>query len=454
MSLRVRLVVALVFLSTASVVSVGFVSYAATSQRLHAEIDDSLDAYVDRLNDPDLRPVDLACGGAQRGEPDVGRTEPGEAELPQALVTCVDRQGRVLATNLSDAVGRRPATPIVITGDTRPITQQLDGRPARVLALRVADGRSVRVGRSLTETDRILDSLRNRLLALGLAVVAVAGLVGWLIARRAARPVAELTAAVEAVTASSALSVDVPVDDRGEVGRLARAFSDMVDRLRRSSDLQQQLVQDAGHELRTPLTSLRANVDTLRRHPELAGASRQELLTDLDGETRELTSLVDELVALASDRYDLEPEREVRVDELARRVADRTARRFERTIDVTTGPTVLLGQPDRLQRAIGNLLENAVKFSPDGSPVELSVTPDRVVVRDHGPGIAAADLPHVFDRFYRSVRVRDRPGSGLGLSIVEQVVSGSGGTITAANHPDGGACFTWVLQAGEPPADR
>ena len=458
MSLRTRLVLALVCLATASVAAVGAFSYVATRDRLHAEIDASIDAYVDRFSDPDLRSVDQACRDAGIGlPPQRGTPDPGAGELPQALITCVAPNGAVLATNLADRSGSAPRTPIVLTGIDHAITQDLDGRPARVVAIRVGDGRVIRVGRSLDETNRVLESLRNRTLVVGLLVVLGAAAVGWLIARRTARPVAELTRAAESVTSSGSFDTPLPPPGDDEVGRLARAFAAMLDRLRRSSDLQQQLVQDAGHELRTPLTSLRANIDTLCRHPEVSGERRAALLADLDGETRELSSLVDELVALAgdSDPSDLEPERVVRLDELARRVAERTARRAGRHIEVSTRPTRALGRPGQLERAIGNLLENAVKFSPPPSPVELEVAPGRLAVRDHGPGFAEADLPHVFDRFYRAVDARDRPGSGLGLSIVRDVAERSGGDVGAANHPDGGALVTLRLPEvgdGGPPA--
>jgi two-component system sensor histidine kinase MprB len=222
----------------------------------------------------------------------------------------------------------------------------------------------------------------------------------------------------------------------------------MLAALTRSRDQQQRLVQDAGHELRTPLTSLRTNIDTLRRYPDLAGEPRERILGDLSSELRELSALVDELVALAVDRYDDEPEQTVALDQLAERAADRARRRSGRDIVVDAAPAPVVARPQALLRAVGNLLDNAVKFSPDAKPIEVTVRPGSLEVRDHGLGIAAEDLPYVLDRFYRALGARSLPGSGLGLAIVRQVVEGAGGTVQVANHPDGGAVFALRL----PPA--
>jgi two-component system sensor histidine kinase MprB len=213
----------------------------------------------------------------------------------------------------------------------------------------------------------------------------------------------------------------------------------MLDALRRSRSQQQRLVEDAGHELRTPLTSLRTNVDTLRRHPELDGARREELLDDLDSELRELTGLTDELVGLAADSSVEEPVQGVDLAAIATRSAARLRRRTGREVLVDTTAAPLVGQPRQLARMVDNLLENAAKFSPAGTPIELAVHPGILAVRDHGPGFVPADLPHVFERFYRADTARSTPGSGLGLSIVADIAARHGATATATNLPDGGA---------------
>jgi two-component system sensor histidine kinase MprB len=300
------------------------------------------------------------------------------------------------------------------------------------------NGGAVQLARSTTENDRVLDALRIRYALLVAAVTGVAAALGWAIARQVTKPVLALTDVTERIAAEGRLDLDVPTSGTDEVGRLARSFSGMLDALRRSRGQQQRLVQDAGHELRTPLTSLRTNVDTLRRHPELDGAARDDLLEDLDSELRELSTLTDELVGLAAESGHEEPVEQVDLAEVARRSAERLRRRTAREVVVDASATPLVGQPRQLARLVDNLLENAAKFAPDG-PIELAVHPGLLAVRDHGPGFAPADLPHVFERFYRSVDARSAPGSGLGLSIVSDIAARHGATVSAMNPPDGGA---------------
>ncbi len=172
------------------------------------------------------------------------------------------------------------------------------------------------------------------------------------------------------------------------------------------------------------------------------------MLDDLDGELRELSHLTNELVALVADDSADEPAQVVDVGTLVDRSARRNERRWHREITVTvTGRALVSGRPRRLLRLFDNVLDNACKFDATGAPIEVTVGPGRVQVRDHGPGVAAADIGHVFDRFYRSAAARAMPGSGLGLSIAREIAAAHGGTLTVANHPDGGAIFTVTLPA-------
>ena len=468
MTLRTRLAVALAVLAALAVAAVAAVSYAATDQRLRDEVDSSLVAAA-RQPGPDGRPLTDFCTGSgdddSRYRPPVG--------LPGGLLQCFDAAGNLgnssgppgvqwdrPGVNLSgrtqprdrrgagfgDHDGDEPHGPGQY-GPTAVWTQSFGGQRYRVIAVPLAGGGELRIGRSLAETDRVLDSVRNNSILVGLVIIVLAALAGLLVARRTTRPVTRLTDAAETIAASGRLDIPVPEGGRGrdEIGRLSRAFGSMLAALTRSRDQQQRLVQDAGHELRTPLTSLRANIDTLRRYPDLEASSRDQLLGDLDGELRELSSLVDELVALAVDRYDDEPEQTVALEALAEHAADRTRRRSGRSILVDAEPAPVVAKPQALLRAVGNLLDNAVKFSPDGTPIELTVHPGSLQVRDHGPGIAQEDVPRVFDRFYRALDARSLPGSGLGLAIVRQIVEEAGGTVQAANHPGGGAVFTVEL---------
>lgn len=420
MSLRARLAIALGALAAVAAMSVAVIGYRTTRTQLMNELDASLDRAVRQLREPSGRVVRQVCG--------ISRNQPIDREaglargLEDVSIRCVSADGSVI---------RQFGVP---------------GSPgARVVAIEFASGGRVEIGRSTDEMERVLASLRSRYLALvGLVAVAAAG-VGWWIAWQFARPVTTLTDITERIAADGSLDLEVPTSGSDEVGRLARSFSSMLDALRRSRDQQQRLVQDAGHELRTPLTSLRANVDTLRRHPDLAGESRDRLLADLDSELRELSSLTDELVGLAADPSVDEPESSLDLAELARRCVNRAHRRSGREITLDAVQSPMNGRPRQLQRLIDNLIDNALKFSPPDAPVEVTVTPGRLVVRDHGPGIAPEDLPHLFDRFYRSTFARSAPGSGLGLSIVADIAKRHGGTVEAANAPGGGASFTaWL----------
>jgi two-component system sensor histidine kinase MprB len=242
----------------------------------------------------------------------------------------------------------------------------------------------------------------------------------------------------------------VPVEGRDEAGRLAHAFNEMLASLARSRRAQHQLVQDAGHELRTPLTSLRTNVAVMQRYDELSPGSRQRLLADVESETRELTAMVNELVELATDRRDSEVPVSVVPGQVAEAVVERARRRWGREISVTTDEASVVVRPQAFERAIGNLVENALKFS-DG-PVEVVVAGRRVEVRDRGPGIAEDDLVRVFDRFYRADAARSQPGSGLGLAIVRDMAESHGGRVFAGNREGGGAVVGFELPALPPPA--
>jgi two-component system sensor histidine kinase MprB len=205
-------------------------------------------------------------------------------------------------------------------------------------------------------------------------------------------------------------------------------------------------VADASHELRTPLTSLRTNIEVLARNETMPAADRERLLGDVTGQLEELTGLVDDVVELARGAEAPLVMEDVRLDQLVERAVERArlhapAARFE----LALRETLVRGAPDRLDRAVANLLDNAVKWSPPGKAVDVSVRDGAVTVRDHGPGIDAEDLPHVFDRFYRAPSARGTPGSGLGLAIVRQTADSHGGTVSAENADGGGAVLRLVL---------
>ncbi len=298
---------------------------------------------------------------------------------------------------------------------------------------------------------------RLELILAGVAVVgiALALLLAWLVGRTALVPLDELTAAVERVAATTDMSQRLDPGGPDELGRLRRAFNHLLSALQRSQDAQRQLVLDAGHELRTPLTSLRTNLEVVERLDQLSPAEREVLVEDLLTQMNELTTLVADLSELARGEQRPTPPRVFRLDDLvgdAVGIATTHGRPRGVTFRLVSSPTWVRGQRDRIDRAVGNLLDNALKWSPPGSVVEVTCNGGVVTVRDHGPGIAAEDLPHVFDRFYRASTARALPGSGLGLAIVAQVAHAEGGSVWAGRAPGGGAIFRFELPALPPSA--
>ncbi len=453
MTLRARLALALGVLTATAVTVMALVGYRSTSTRLYHEIDRSLTSSASRFADPDGRYANAVCRQLAQNVPvDAGGDT--TADLPGTGVQCLDRAGVAFAAS--------SAEPLPINDDDVALARRGGAvslrtvADDRILTVPVNGGGAVQLSRELDEVQHVLANLRVRFAGIGAAVTALAALVGWWIASRVTRPVTKLTAATEAIAESGRLDIDLPPGGSDETGRLAHSFATMLDALRRSREQQQRLAQDAGHELRTPLTSLRTNVEVLRRHPELAPTTRDRVLADIDSELRELTDLTNELVALATEEADDEPEQHLDLALLARRAASRTERRRHRPVVVDARPSFVIGQPRQLLRVLDNVLDNAAKFDPSGQPIELVVRPGAVVVRDHGPGIEAADLVRVFDRFYRTPGARSLPGSGLGLSIASDVVQRHGGSIGASNHPDGGAVICIALPdagADAPPAE-
>jgi two-component system sensor histidine kinase MprB len=214
---------------------------------------------------------------------------------------------------------------------------------------------------------------------------------------------------------------------------------------------QRQLVADASHELRTPVTSLRTNIEILQHAPGMDGAERERLLDDVVEQIGELTLLMNDLIDLARGEERRTDVEDVRLDVIVTEAVARAQRNSPATrLQANLDPVLLSGVAARLDRAVANLIDNAIKYSPPGEPVKIDLHGDELTVRDHGHGISAEDLPHVFDRFYRGAEARGRPGSGLGLAIVRQVVAQHGGTVTAQRAPGGGTLMRVTLPGAEP----
>lgn len=345
------------------------------------------------------------------------------------------------------------------TGASARTGTDTNGESFRIVAVPLSDDTAsyaLVLGRPLGPTTSILQILAISLLSFGLLAVAVSGVVGWMIARSGLEPLQRLTRAVARVTETDQLEA-IELSGMDELTELTRSFNAMMSTLANSRDRQRRLIADAGHELRTPLTSMRTNVELLvadERAGMLPPGARGEILRDIAGQLGEFTTLVGDLVHLSrEDTVQPHPEpidlREVLDNALARAKRRGPGLAF----DVEAEPFYLVGEPDSLERAITNLLDNAVKFSPAGGRIEVRLIGDRLRISDEGPGIAEEDLPHVFDRFYRSSQARTTPGSGLGLSIVAQTIKAHGGWVKVGRSAMGGAEFTVRLPGSSEPPD-
>ncbi len=322
-----------------------------------------------------------------------------------------------------------------------------NGEPYRIVAVPFqssTENFALVLGRPLEATNNIMGTLALSLALFGVLGVGVSSAIGFVIARAAIRPVQRLTEAVTRVTVTNDLT-PITVDGSGELAELGRSFNTMLGTLGSSRERQKRLTADAGHELRTPLTSLRTNVELLvadERNRMLPEGARSDILRDIAAQLGEFTTLVGDLVHLTrEDVVEPHPEPIDLRDVINSAIARAKRRGPSLTFDVELNPLFLVGEPDSLERAITNLLDNAVKFSPQGGTVHVLLEGDRLRISDQGPGIPDDELPHVFDRFWRSPSARNTPGSGLGLSIVAQTIKAHGGWVKAGRSAEGGAEF-------------
>ena len=323
---------------------------------------------------------------------------------------------------------------------------KLNGVRAMVLTTPLAPGLAVQVAMPLNVVQGELASVGETLALLSVIGVALAALAGWAVARAGLAPVARLAALAERVTETGDPAGRVEVVREDELGRLAASFNTMLQALQRSLDAQRQLISDASHELRTPLASLRINVDLLADDPGMSEAERKEVLGRVVAQVSELSDLVSSVTQLARGQYPEESHRSVPVDEVVSAALEAARRDWPHTeFRVTLDGCTVDGSAERLRVAIKNLLDNAAKFGPPAGPVEVSLSRGELTVRDHGPGIDSEDAPFVFDRFYRALAARSVPGSGLGLSVVNDVAHDHGGTVEALPASGGGTIMRLTL---------
>ena len=443
--LRTRLTTVAALAATLTVVAVISVAYVAVRHQLRGQIDGQLHRQIKETRVSGLDPfsgrfhvqtVAGDIGGYAQVINGNGVRAPGSDELP------------VAARDVQVARGHAHS----YLRDT-----DFNGKHVRLISARVPDvtGYSVQIALPLTEVDHQLHELALAFVFLALIGLGATVLLSWVAVRRVTRPVRTLTEAAEQIAATRDLTLRITAEGTDELGRLAGSFNTMLDALERSLTAQRQLVTDASHELRTPLASLRTNAEVLNDIDRLSPEKRKAVLSGIVTQLDELTGLVGDVVELARGEAPPSAHEQVLFDELVSRAVERAQRHWPTiTFNLSTVPVAVRGTPQRLDRAVANMLDNAGKFSPAGSVVDVVLdATGQLVVADRGPGVPPDALPHVFDRFFRADEARSMPGSGLGLAIVQQVAEGHGGSIALNNRPGGGAVATLQLpRAGDAPA--
>jgi two-component system sensor histidine kinase MprB len=422
-----------------TVVALAAAEYEAARSTLRSQIDSSL-----RDRAQTLRGQPRAGPGGHEHDDHGGPPNPfGDAA---GKLQYVSPAGTIIPTSTTTAETRLPvdgrARALAASGDGSYFSDAtVNGVHLRLLTVGRGPDGAVQIARPLSEVDRVLQQLLVILLVIGGIGILVAAVLGGVVARAALAPVSRFTRRTEALTANPDLSQRLEIEGQDELARLARSFNATLDALERSAEAQRHLVADASHELRTPISSLRANIQVLQDAERLPEEERANLRADIIAELDELTALVGDVVELARGAKPTDIVDDVRIDQIVRQLVERTERRGGDSVAFRTSlqPTVVSGEPERISRAISNVIGNAHKWSPPGGLIEVDLQDGVLAVRDHGMGFDEADLPHVFDRFYRADSARGMPGSGLGLAIVRQAAEAHGGFADAANAPGGGA---------------
>jgi len=443
-SFRARLTLAVALAVAIAVAATSAITYALVRNELRGQVDDALRERVG---------VPLRVGtNHDTGEPELDLPEnrfggaAGITQLVTADGTAIVPPGSTVDLPVTERAR------LTAAGDNGPFFADADvsGTHLRVYTVPVnRPGLALQIARPLDEVDAALDRIRVLLFLIAAVGIALAAGLGLVVAKAVLAPVQRLTRTAEEVSETRDLSRRIDASGNDELSRLAATFNTMLGALEDSARAQRQLVSDASHELRTPLTSLRTNIEVLARDEALPPGDREQLLRDVTEQLTEMTALIAELVELArGDQAPTDPE-DVRLDLVTADAIERTRRnRPGVTFKAALEPSLIRGVPATVERAVSNLLDNAAKWSPAGGDIEVTVSDGELTVRDHGPGIDDADLPFVFDRFYRAPAARGMPGSGLGLAIVRQVAEAHGGTVVA-DHADGGGTLMRLTLHGK-----
>ncbi len=445
MTVRRRLSVAAAAAVAIAIALASLAAYLAVQAKLRGEVDSALRQRAQeiqafsRFNPPLRRPPKPPPGPSPQAQ--FG----GAAGLVQFVSP--DGKPRRIAESKSRHIPLTPQARAVASGSSSETLLQdetVSGQQLRVLTAPLTGGGAVQVARPLNEVESVLHQLVLLFAVITVGGIGLAALLGAAVSRASLAPVRRFTEETESISQGPDLSRRLPVSHDDELGRLARSYNATLEALERSAAAQRQMVSDASHELRTPLASLKTNLELLLRSDgRLNDADHIELESDLVEQIDELTLLVDDVVELARRGEAEQAAEDVGLDEIVGAAIERVERhapglRFEARLE----PCTVRGRPERLGRAVYNLLDNAAKWSPSGATVEVRLVGGTLSVRDHGPGIKAENLPFVFDRFYRAPEARSRPGSGLGLAIVRQTADAHGAEVSAANAEGGGAVLT------------
>lgn len=457
MSLRTRLGLLLSLLTFLTATSVGWFSYQSTADDLYGELSKALSSAAQTLKDNEFLFANATAENPVLIDPlTIGiYSDAGRASLQGVRAQVLDKQGRIIAITPVGGLPLSGITERVASGGADAV-EFSDGNEWRILSISTPRG-AIEVGRSLADVQLTLTQLRQRLVAVVLTAAMLTFILAVLATASFLRRMEKMTAQVTQIAETGVLSEIAPSKGHDEISRLTRAFNRMAERLALSRTTRERFIQDAGHEIKTPLTSLTTNIQVLRTFKNLDDQQRDSLLADLEHEAKSLRVLVDELLDASVDPESLENfEREpVDINDLVMRIADRARRRYAREIleDVPANDVVVMGSERLLRRAIENVVDNAVKYSPHSRPIELrlEVEGESALVRilDQGPGLPA-DTSTVFIRRWRGRA--DVPGSGLGLAIVRDVIERHGGSVEAVNRPEGGAEFRLLLPAVKPGA--
>jgi len=438
MSIRTRFLIVSCTVIFIIVGALSFAGYTLTSRFLLNEVDKSLESRATLISELIQSDRRILRNGGRLRNPIT------EVLLPtkfDSVTQVISKNGEVI---VGIGVVDLPISPVALdiaSGSqfgTERATVEIDGQKYRMITVPIMRGVALQIAHEIEDIEQAKSAIQRFGIFLMVGGMFSLAIFSWFSARQITRPLKNLADTLEGIAKTHDLDVVVEVDGYSEIRKLTSSFNSMTAALRQSKDQQKRLVQDASHELRTPLTSLRANSELLQR-PDLEASARDEVLRDIRIEIDGLSALASELSALASDQKLDEAPLDTQLGAFVEEVVSRMSRRFAReiTLEIIGSSTVALRQ-SQFDRALSNLIDNAVKFSPNEKPIRVIVRNTRVEVQDSGPGVTDADKPFIFDRFFRATQSRSMPGSGLGLAIVKQFADDHNAQIGVLDAPTGG----------------